>query len=59
MYFYNGLTRNPEIRNTTVFVLPNIWGLGQVRNTKFGMDVSNGMILNAPKCQGYRPFLHY
>ena len=26
--FYKGLTRNPEIGNTTVWVLPNIWTLG-------------------------------
>ena len=24
IYFYKGLTRNPEIRNTTICVLPNI-----------------------------------
>ena len=29
--FYKGLTRNPEIRNTPVWVLPNIWRLEQVR----------------------------
>ena len=51
--FYKGLTRNPEIRNTNVWVLPNIWRLGQVRDTKFGTNVSNEMLLNAAKCQGY------
>ena len=25
IFFYKGLTRNPEIWNTTVWVLPNIW----------------------------------
>ena len=53
IYFYKGLTRNPEIRNTPVWVLPNIWWLGQVRDTKFDADVSNEMLLNAAKCQGY------
>ena len=29
--FYKGLTRNPEIGNNPVRVLPNIWKLGQVK----------------------------
>ena len=28
-----GLTRNPEIENTPIWVLPNIWKMGQVRGT--------------------------
>ena len=51
--FYKRLTRIPEIGNTPVWVLPNIWRLGRVRNTKSGMNVSNKMLLNAAKCQGY------
>ena len=51
--FYKGLTRNPEIGNTPVWVLPNIWRLGRVRDTKFGMNVSNKKLLNAAKCHGY------
>ena len=51
IFFYKGLTRNPEIGNTPVWVLPNIWRLGRVRNTKFGTNVSNKMLLNAAKCQ--------
>ena len=27
--------------------MPNIWRLGHVRDTKFGNDVSNEMLLNA------------
>ena len=42
----------PEIQ-TTAWVLPNIWKLGQVRDTVFGAIVSNKMLLNATKCQGY------
>ena len=53
IFFYKGLTRNPEIGNTPVWVLPNIWRLGQVMDTKFGTNVSNRMLLNAAKCQGY------
>ena len=48
-----GLTRNPEIGNTPVCILPNIWRLGRVRDTKFRMNVSNEMLLNAAKCQSY------
>ena len=50
---YNGLTRNWEIGNTPACVLPNILRLGRVRNTKFCMNVSNEMLLNAAKCQDY------
>ena len=53
IYFFKGLTRNPEIGNTPIWVLFNIWRLGQVRNTKFGMDVFNKILLNAANCQGY------
>ena len=51
-FFYKGLTRNPEIGNTPVWVLPNICRLGQVRDTKFGANVSNKILLKAAKCQG-------
>ena len=44
---------NPEIGNTPVWALPNIWRLKQVRNTKFGTKVSNKMLLNSAKCQSY------
>ena len=56
-FFYKGLTRNPECKNTPVLVLPHICRLGWVRNTKFGTNLSNKMLLqnlsNAAKCQGY------
>ena len=53
IFFYKGLARNPEIGNTPVWDLPNIWRLGQVIDTKFGTIVSNRMLLNAAKFQGY------
>ena len=53
IFFHKGLTRNPEIGNTPVWVFPNIWRLGQVMDTKFGTNISNGMLLNAAKFQGY------
>ena len=43
----------PEIGNTPVWVLPSIWRLGQVGDTKFGANVSSKILLNAAKCQGY------
>ena len=53
IFFYKGLTRNPEIGNILFWVLLNIWRLGQVMETKFGTSVSSRMLLNAAKFQGY------
>ena len=53
IFFYKGLTRNPEIGNTPVCILPNISRLGEVRDTKLGTHVSNKSLLNVAKCQGY------
>ena len=44
-------TKNPEIGNAFVRVLCNIWRLGRVGVTKFGMNVSNKKLLNGVKCQ--------
>ena len=58
IFFYKGLTRNPEIGNVHVWVFPNIWRLGRVIDT---MNVSNRMLLNAKKIAGLQllPFLSY
>ena len=48
------MTRNPEIGNSPIYVLPNIWRLRRVRDTKFGTSVSNKKLLTAAKCQSYR-----
>ena len=53
IFFYKRFTRNSEIGNNHVWVLPNNWRLGQVGDTKFGKNVSNKILLNATKCQGY------
>ena len=53
IFFYKGLTRNPEIGNTLVWVLSNIWRLGRVMGTKFGTNVCNRMLLNSAKFQDY------
>ena len=58
IFFYKGLTRKPEIENIPVWVFPNIWRLGWVMDTKFGMNISNKMLLNAAKFQGYS-FCHF
>ena len=54
-FFYKGLTRNLDVGNTTVWVLPNTWRLLQVRDTKFDTDISNESLLklNAANCQSY------
>ena len=44
IYFFKGLTRNPEIGNNPVWVLSSIWRLVPV---KFGRSFSNKMLLNA------------
>ena len=56
--FCKGLTRNLELKNILACVFPNIWRLGQVRDTKFGTNVSNKILLNAAQCQGYS-FYHF
>ena len=48
IFFYKGLTGNLEIGSS-----PNRWRLGQVRDTKFGTNVSYEMLLNAENCQAY------
>ena len=58
IFFYKGLNRNLEIGNTPAWVLPNIWRLGRVRDTKFGTNFSNKMLLDAAKCHGYH-FYHF
>ena len=40
IFVYKGLTRDPEIGSALFWVLPNIWRLGRIRDTKFGMNVS-------------------
>ena len=49
IFFYKGLTRNPKIENTPICVVPNIWRLVQVRDTKCGMNVSRKVLLNTAK----------
>ena len=57
--FIRGLTRNPKIGNSPIWVLSIIWRLGWVRDTKFGMNVSNEKLLNAANYQdcGFYRFL--
>ena len=52
-FFYKGLIRNLEIGNTHIQVWPNLWRLKQVRDTNFGTNVSNQMLLNSAKCECY------
>ena len=50
IFFYKGLTRN---QNYPSWVFPNIWTQGQLRDTRFGTNFSNKILLNAAKWQGY------
>ena len=53
IYFYKRLTRNPEIGNTPIWTLPNIWRIWQVRGIQFGTNVPNKSLLNAAKYHDY------
>ena len=53
IFFYKGLTRDLEIGNTPIWALPNIWRLGWLTDTKFGMNFSNRILLKAAKLKGY------
>ena len=59
LFIYKGLTRNPEVKNTPVCVLHNVWKLGLVRRIKFGTYLSSKRLLNAAKCQGYSFYRFY
>ena len=61
IFVYKELTRNPEIGNTPIWVLPNIWRLRRDKDTKFGTNVSNEKLLNAAKMSGlqFLSFLGY
>ena len=56
IFYYKGLTRNLDIGNTPVWVFPNNWRLGLVKDTKFGTNISNRILLNATKFQGYNVY---
>ena len=53
VFLLSSLVTVPEIQKSKIppSVLPNIWGLGQVRDTKFGKIISNKMLLNAAKAR--------
>ena len=38
IFVYKGLTRNVEIKNTSIWVLSNNWRLGRVRDDTFGTN---------------------
>ena len=54
IFFYKGLTRKSEIRKKPCLSFAYIWRLGRVMDIKFGANVSNRMLVNVAKCQGYR-----
>ena len=58
IFLYIVFTRDPEIGNTPVWVLSNIWRMGWIRDIAFGTNIPNEMLLNVAKCQGYS-FYHF
>ena len=50
IFFYKGFTGNRKYPRLS---FANIWRLGRIQDTKFGTKVSNEMLWNAAKCQGY------
>ena len=57
VFFYKRLARIPEVENTPTWVLPIIWRLGWVMDTKFDIDLSKEMWLDDSKwqwCNFYR-----
>ena len=50
---FPSLGMDQKSRNILVWVLPNLWRLVQVRDIRFGTNVSHEMLLNAAKCQAY------
>ena len=55
---YKGLTRNSKIGNIPVWLVPSIWRLEPVSNSKFCTSMSNKMLLSAAKFHGYS-FFHF
>ena len=53
IFFYKGFTINLGMGNTPVRGLTNIWRLWRVRDTKFGKNISDKMLLIDAKCQSY------
>ena len=53
VFIYPGLDQKSGNGKSPVWVSSNIWKLGQVRDTKFGMSVSNEKLLKVAKCCGY------
>ena len=53
MSFYKGLIRNPETENTPCLSFAQYLETEARKYTKFSTNVSNEMLLNAAKCQGY------
>ena len=58
LWHFSFIRDRPEIENPAVWVLLNICGLGQVRDTKLGTSVSSKLLLNSAICQGYS-FCHF
>ena len=75
VFLFSSLATGPSLTSISLLALylwqfpfikhpPEIWKselrtLGQVKDTKFGTNVSNEMLLNAAECQGYSFYRFY
>ena len=55
-FVYKGLTRNPEIGNTRIWILPYNLGLGVAHKRKVIVNYSNKKLMKAVKVHGYSFF---
>ena len=59
IFVYNGLIRNRKIGNTPIWILSNIWRLGQFRENKFGKNISNKKLFHALKFEFFSFYLSF
>ena len=59
IFVFKGLTRNPKIGNSPVWILPYNWGQRRARDSKFDTNLSNEKLLNDTKYHELLLFLNY
>ena len=59
IFVYRTLTKAPEIGNIPVWVLPSIWRLEQIMDTKLDTKVGDKILLNDVKYKDYIFYLFW
>ena len=59
IFVFKGLTRNPKIGNSPVWILTYNWGQRRARDSKFDTNLSNEKLLNDTKYHELLLFLNY